>query len=234
MPDPDVELFYCSKCKKRKTIAEFHVKIVNGEPTRAKTCLACQRLAREAAQAKAEAKKKENNAPEDADDSSEDGSYDGKDLSVLPLADFLDALVQQDDNLDLTARVDTSSMSGTRKEKADELAARIWNRMKYRFVYHSKYDHRRSPSTRFMYHCAQNKTRQQASKKTAGAKSRDKLPMDAFQCHGWLHITISDWEDIALVKIGHQDDHIPYWSIDVPADVIEFVRLNPKLTPGQV
>ncbi|KAJ7717771.1 hypothetical protein B0H16DRAFT_1278797, partial [Mycena metata] len=37
-----------------------------------------------------------------------------------------------------------------------------------------------------------------------------------------------------LVKIGHQDDHIPYWSIDVPADVIEFVRINPKLTPGQL
>ncbi|KAJ7024145.1 hypothetical protein C8F04DRAFT_968359 [Mycena alexandri] len=87
-----------------------------------------------------------------------------------------------------------------------------------------------------MYHCAQNKTRQHAPKKSqaAGVKHRDKLAMEAFECHGWLHITIHDYEDIALVKIGHQDDHVPYWSIDVPSDVVEFVRNNPKLTPGQV
>ncbi|KAJ7790884.1 hypothetical protein B0H14DRAFT_3501125 [Mycena olivaceomarginata] len=58
--------------------------------------------------------------------------------------------------------------------------------------------------------------------------------MDAFECHGWLHITIMDGENIALIKISHSDDHIPYWSIDVPADVIEFVKQNPKLTPGQL
>jgi hypothetical protein len=87
-----------------------------------------------------------------------------------------------------------------------------------------------------MYHCAQSKERQNAPKKSQreGAKHRDKLPMDAFECHGWLHITIMDGENIALIKISHSDDHIPYWSIDVPADVIEFVKQNPKSTPGQV
>ncbi|KAF8209911.1 hypothetical protein K438DRAFT_1500691, partial [Mycena galopus ATCC 62051] len=86
------------------------------------------------------------------------------------------------------------------------------------------------------YHCAQNKTRQHAPKKSEapGVKQRDNLAMDAFKCHGWLHITISDWKEIALVKIGHHEDHVPYWSIDVPSDVIKFVKDNPKLTPGQV
>ncbi|KAJ7256689.1 hypothetical protein C8J57DRAFT_1136094, partial [Mycena rebaudengoi] len=75
--------------------------------------------------------------------------------------------------------------------------------MKYRFVYHSKYEHRRTESTRFMYHCAQNEARQNAPKKSQheGAKHRDKMSMDAFKCHGWLHITINDWDNTAFVKI---------------------------------
>jgi hypothetical protein len=87
-----------------------------------------------------------------------------------------------------------------------------------------------------MYHCAQSKEHQNDPKKSQnhGAKHRDKLSMDAFECHGWLHITIMDLENIAFVKISHRDDHVPYWSIDVPTDVVEFVRDNPKLTPGQV
>ncbi|KAJ7879327.1 hypothetical protein B0H13DRAFT_1630815 [Mycena leptocephala] len=67
-----------------------------------------------------------------------------------------------------------------------------------------------------------------------GVKHQDKISMDAFHCHGWLHVTVNDWESVAFVKISHRDDHIPYWSIDVPQDVVEFVRQNPKLTPGQL
>jgi hypothetical protein len=87
-----------------------------------------------------------------------------------------------------------------------------------------------------MYHCAQSESRQNAPKKSTreGVKHRDKISMDAFHCHGWLHITVNDWESVAFVKISHRDDHIPYWSIDVPQDLVEFVRQNPKLTPGQV
>jgi hypothetical protein len=86
-----------------------------------------------------------------------------------------------------------------------------------------------------MYHCAQSEARQNAPKISDRVEvKRDKLAMDAFHCHGWLHITVNDWDNIAFVKILHRDDHIPYWSIDVPPDVVEFVRKNPKLTPGQV
>ncbi|KAJ7278651.1 hypothetical protein C8J57DRAFT_1059197, partial [Mycena rebaudengoi] len=78
--------------------------------------------------------------------------------------------------------------------------------------------------------------RQNAPKKSErdGAKHRDKLSMDTFKCRGWLHITINDWDETAFVKIAHEDDHIPYWSIDVPDDVVEYVHQNPKLTPGQL
>ncbi|KAJ7920115.1 hypothetical protein B0H13DRAFT_1605671 [Mycena leptocephala] len=87
-----------------------------------------------------------------------------------------------------------------------------------------------------MYHCVQNQARQNPPKKSEreGVKHRDKLAMDTFKCHGWLHITVNDWNSIAFVKIIHRDDHIPYWSIDVPTDVVEFVRQNTKLTPAQV
>jgi hypothetical protein len=43
-------------------------------------------------------------------------------------------LTQQDDNLELDARVEISSLAGTGREKADQLAVLIWKKMKYRFV----------------------------------------------------------------------------------------------------
>jgi hypothetical protein len=62
---------------------------------------------------------------------------DGRGLELLPLDGFLDALAQQDNNLDIEARIDIACISGERREKADQLATRIWNRMKYRFVHAS-------------------------------------------------------------------------------------------------
>ncbi|KAJ7258590.1 hypothetical protein C8J57DRAFT_1515890 [Mycena rebaudengoi] len=112
-----------------KTAGEFQSKS-NG--SRAKTCLVCQRRNRDAARNKKAYIEKENAAPMpdvDADDEADYGS-----LGLLPLGEFLDAVTQQDDNLDLEARVDISSASGDRRGKADQLAASIWNRMKYRFV----------------------------------------------------------------------------------------------------
>jgi hypothetical protein len=126
MPSSEEESSDCSHCRKTKKAAEFKRK-PDGSP--ASTCLECQKRSRESARQK-KAAEKENTIP--GDDPEED---DSRDLAVLPLETFLDALVQQDDNLELTARVNISSVSGTRKDKANEIAVRIWNRMKYRFVY---------------------------------------------------------------------------------------------------
>ncbi|KAG6871393.1 hypothetical protein C0995_005157 [Termitomyces sp. Mi166 len=39
---------------------------------------------------------------------------------------------------------------------------------------------------------------------------------------------------VALVKLKHQDDHIPYWCIDVPQDVQDFIKSNSALNPAQL
>ena len=58
--------------------------------------------------------------------------------------------------------------------------------------------------------------------------------MDTFECAGWLHITINEANAIALVKLQHEDDYIPYWCIDVLNDVCEYVAKNSDSTPTQV
>ncbi|KAJ7583748.1 hypothetical protein C8J56DRAFT_1054275 [Mycena floridula] len=55
--------------------------------------------------------------------------------------------------------------------------------------------------------------------KHEGVKHRDKDAMESFACKGWLHITLSESSDIAFVKIRHDNDHVPYWCIDVPEDI---------------
>ncbi|KAJ6522810.1 hypothetical protein DFH09DRAFT_1330397 [Mycena vulgaris] len=199
----------CSGCKTTKPAVAFGTK---GNGTRTKTCL---------------------NADPDANAEEEDA---GRGLGIPSLHDFLDALTQEDDNLKLEACIDISSISGSHRQRADALTASIWSKMKYCFVYQSKYDHKRTESSRYIYHCAQNVKHQHAPKKTQreGAKPRDKIAMDAFPCNGWLHITIIDWDDTAFVNIGHAEDHVPYWKIDVPSDIIDFVYQNSKLTPTQL
>jgi hypothetical protein len=87
-----------------------------------------------------------------------------------------------------------------------------------------------------MYHCAQPSSRQHKPKKNKceGAKPRDKIAMDTFPCNGWLHITIMDWDHLTYVKIKHDEEHIPYYSIDIPPDVVDYVHKNHKLTTTQV
>ena len=48
-----------------------------------------------------------------------------------------------------------------------------------------------------------------------------------------MHITIATGENVAIVKLKHEDDHVPYWCIDVPADVKTFVVQSPNLNPTQ-
>jgi len=55
--------------------------------------------------------------------------------------------------------------------------------------------------------------------------------MDTFQCGGWLHITVMDGGDDVLVKLKHLDDHVPYWTIDVPEEIQSFVLKMWKLVP---
>jgi hypothetical protein len=58
--------------------------------------------------------------------------------------------------------------------------------------------------------------------------------MDVFDCHGQLQIAIFNSGSVVFVKLIHRDDHIPYWNIDVPKDIRDFVVKNLNLTPQQV
>lgn len=100
---------------------------------------------------------------------------------------------------------------------------------------HSNYKHRNSHLVRYMYHCAQIKSRQHKSKKADDEdKHRDKHQMAMFPCGGWLHITVDSSSSDAMVKLAHKDDHVPYYSRDVPVKVKEFVTQNPRLRAAQV
>ena len=58
--------------------------------------------------------------------------------------------------------------------------------------------------------------------------------MMTFDCDGWLHITVWQSEHVAFIKLKHEKDHVPYWSIDVPSDVQRYILDHPELKPYQV
>jgi hypothetical protein len=128
MSNPD-EYSYCSACKTNKCVADFRLK-GNGA-THNKTCITCSK------RTKQKRKEDKENPEKFGPDSQpgEDGSDLGSGLDVLSLTDFLGALMEQDEILELAARVDISSLLGSRRDRANNLAAKVWKRMKYRFVY---------------------------------------------------------------------------------------------------
>ncbi|KAF8879441.1 hypothetical protein CPB84DRAFT_1631293, partial [Gymnopilus junonius] len=65
-------------------------------------------------------------------------------------------------------------------------------------------------------------------------KHRDKAKMESFQCHGWLHITAWPESNIVLAKLSHEEDHVDYWSVDLPSEVKEMVKNHPDLNATQV
>ncbi|KAJ7728318.1 hypothetical protein B0H14DRAFT_2640747 [Mycena olivaceomarginata] len=130
---------YCSSCKLTKTVDQFRIK-TNG--TRNSTCLSCNLRTSSANRERRLKEKKENLDP--AGNAEEDASR--ADLAPLPLKDFLDALKEKEEQIELEARVNIASISGSRRDCADGLAKAIWKCRSYRFVYHSKYDHKRTPA----------------------------------------------------------------------------------------
>ncbi|KAL1744255.1 hypothetical protein HDZ31DRAFT_39152 [Schizophyllum fasciatum] len=104
--------------------------------------------------------------------------------------------------------------------------------------YSSKYVSEKAPFTRFMYSCAQLKSRQCPSRKSDLKKQRDKGLMSTFDCDGWLHVTI--WEDSvssplpAYISVKHENDHIPYWKVDVPEPIQQYIRANSEMRPSQL
>jgi hypothetical protein len=101
--------------------------------------------------------------------------------------------------------------------------------------YHSKYEQKNTNLVRYMYHCSQIQSRQHIPRKVEDAdKHRDKRQMATFECGGWLHITVDPMTSDAMVKVRHEDDHVPYYSKDVPVKLKDYVVQNPSLRASQV
>ncbi|KAG6806913.1 hypothetical protein H0H92_009581, partial [Tricholoma furcatifolium] len=221
----------CGKCKQIKDLIPS--KFSRTRDGFYKTCIRCI----EKIQTKA------NPSKENADPNDTEGDDDKVDemlnLSVLDLGNFLEALTAASESETIVSihtriRVAEPDSDEEMRGIADELAESIWQSLNYRFTYQSFYAQKKSLSSRFMYNCAQINTRKKGSKKGKGATERDKYAMETFPCNGWLHITLTIGEPIALVKLTHEDDHVPYWRIDVPKNIQEFVKNNPKLTATQL
>lgn len=88
---------------------------------------------------------------------------------------------------------------------------------------------------RFKFRCAQNiKYQREARKVEDKAKQRNKERMICFDCNGWLHIKFSIDDQTVNIKLIHNEAHIPYWRIDVPAEVKQFVEQHADLKMDEV
>jgi hypothetical protein len=117
MSEPEDVTVRCSACKTDKSFDLFRLK---PDGTRYKTCISCNSRT-SAANRQRRSDAKENVKPrEDAGENTPD-----TDLAVVPLRDFLDAVTEQDDYIELKARVNIASLSRSRCDRADELAKAI-------------------------------------------------------------------------------------------------------------
>ncbi|KAJ7598463.1 hypothetical protein C8J56DRAFT_770700 [Mycena floridula] len=246
MDTPDattaVALRKCSGCKVVKELTATHFKS-SGPDIFQKTCITCGLRGKRVQDCKKVAANVENQNPNDLQEAQREGAHltehdpaDFLNLTDLSLHDFLRILGQANRVITLTARINLSTIGKSGCNHADTLAKHIWEAMNVCFVYQSQYKHKRTPSTYFSYNCTQNSVRQHQPKKTKtnGTGAHDKGCMPAFQCSGWLHITLFDETDIAFVKISHDDDHVAYCNIAVLPEIQEYVKSNPELNPRKL
>ncbi|KAJ3496485.1 hypothetical protein NLJ89_g10479 [Agrocybe chaxingu] len=227
----------CSKCKKEKPVDATQFKCSRGG-TFAKICQH-QKKEREAATKEnpVEERAEEDSGSEDKEDKEDKEGIDRQELGNISLDAFLHEISEAEQVHLFVAFVDISELEADSvRERADLLAQKIWEEIDYQFIYNSHYKLKRTSATRFTYTCAQNRVRQHKPKKGKrnGAKQRDKDRMDAFNCRGWLHMTISEVDTVALLKLDHKEDHVPYWNIDVPEDVHKLIEENLDLTVSQI
>ncbi|KAJ7318691.1 hypothetical protein DFH08DRAFT_971072 [Mycena albidolilacea] len=224
-PAPDVPKQKCSACKCMKPLtAEYFARKGTGFM---KTCLSCRNRDRKREQA---AKGQEPREPASA----ADDDYAG--LSCVDFEDFIAVIAMDESVRSFSAFVDATVLGKQGKGLAQAIVAEISECIDYKFNYHSKYDQKESDCTRYMYHCAQNGTRQLNPIKAEDGekKQRDRRQMITFDCKGWLFITVDTTSNFAFVNLQHELDHVPYHRKEVPAKVKEYVVVNPRLTAPQI
>ncbi|KAJ7059299.1 hypothetical protein C8F01DRAFT_1146705, partial [Mycena amicta] len=213
--DPRVATHRCSSCKTYKAITRDNFVFRNGAFLR--TCLKCQNRrckTQLGGDGDDDGEADKENEPAADDDDSE--------LTVIELEDFL-AIISMDESVrSFSALVDTAK---TGKEKgrnlADLIAEEIHSCIDYKF---NKHDWKNLAATTFNYHCAQLEKRQLLpSKHDDAEKHRDRRQMLTFKCDGWLSIRVDDDSQLALVKLKHALDHVPYGRRQMPNAVKDFI-----------
>ncbi|KAK6974646.1 hypothetical protein R3P38DRAFT_2583717 [Favolaschia claudopus] len=228
----------CSKCRKYKIVSADTWKAKFGANGFYLTsnCRACCEASSAAIREKREKNgaNKENISDETEDEKSDLSEFIG--ASAMDLDAFLNALTDAGDINLFSALVDVSGIEKEEvKETADAIAELVWEKIGYRFHYHSVYHFKNSATARYEYHCAQSSTRQHKPKKGEGKKQRDKGQMQTFDCQGWLTIWAAPDDDSEyFIRIRHQDCHEKYVCIDVPEDVKQFIEENSKLRSYQL
>ncbi|OCH84270.1 hypothetical protein OBBRIDRAFT_712975, partial [Obba rivulosa] len=85
------------------------------------------------------------------------------------------------------------------------------------------------------YRCCQNGKHGCKHKKVADpTKQRDHESMEAFECQGWIHLTIDDRQPKVHVKVSHAKDHVPYTYVNIPDDIRTMVASSPHMMVSQV
>ncbi|KIK60122.1 hypothetical protein GYMLUDRAFT_59633 [Collybiopsis luxurians FD-317 M1] len=98
--------------------------------------------------------------------------------------------------------------------------------------YHSKKDHKHTDYTCFIYNCTQQQNWQHKSKKNQckGAIPCNKLSMHSHPCEGWLGIPIHSDSTTVLVSLKNMDNYEPYFNIEIPQHIKEFVQNHASLS----
>jgi hypothetical protein len=60
------------------------------------------------------------------------------------------------------------------------------------------------------------------------------MKMDRYLCHGTLHVTVDDGDQMVKVWMKHTLPHLGYTDISLPAEVVKIVKEMKDLPPSQV
>ncbi|KAI0672613.1 hypothetical protein C8Q78DRAFT_990991 [Trametes maxima] len=230
----------CSNCKAERPINKFRPRVKGvhkGEPTA--VCGRCMDKQNEARRARRDAKRarEEGGSDEGPGEEVEDGTHH---LGEMSAEEFLDAIIHIEAPYLVRARVNVEAIApkgrnSEMRKRADKVVKAIGEVLFLHWSYEKRYKHKRQVSETLTFSCAQSADREQNPKVPKGPKPRDTRRMERFQCHGWLHLTVSAESDVIEVSLKHREHHKPYKDIELPEEWKTFIKDHARImSPSQI
>ncbi|KAI0669307.1 hypothetical protein C8Q78DRAFT_992915 [Trametes maxima] len=193
----------------------------------------------EARRARRDAKRarEEGGSDEGPGEEVEDGTHH---LGEMSAEEFLDAIIHIEAPYLVRARVNVEAIApkgrnSEMRKRADKVAKAIGEVLFLHWSYEKRYKHKRQVSETLTFSCAQSADREQNPKVPKGPKPRDARRMERFQCHGWLHLTVSAESDVIEVSLKHREHHKPYKDIELPEEWKTFIKDHARImSPSQI